>query len=125
VRYARMRVKGAMLDELRQMDFLSRGERRKIKIIQIARERHRSCHGKEPSLAELTELTELDMDEVQALLQADQMGATRAAWTTSPMTPATATIRPPPGRGGGGWTPASCCAGWSSSSPNCPSGNAW
>jgi RNA polymerase sigma factor for flagellar operon FliA len=79
-----MRVKGAMLDELRQMDFLSRGERRKIKIIQIARERHRSCHGKEPSLAQLTELTELDMDEVQALLQADQMGRNQSSLDDEP-----------------------------------------
>ena len=84
VRYARMRVKGAMLDELRQMDFLSRGERRKIKIIQIARERFRSRHGKEPSLAELTELTELDMDEVQALLQADQMGRNQSSLDDEP-----------------------------------------
>jgi RNA polymerase sigma factor for flagellar operon FliA len=126
VRYARMRVKGAMLDELRQMDFLSRGERRKIKIIQIARERFRSCHGKEPSLTQLTELTELDMDEVQACCRPTRWAATRAAWTTSPMTPATATIRPPPRkRWRPGWTPASCCVGWSSSSPNCPSGNVW
>jgi RNA polymerase sigma factor for flagellar operon FliA len=121
-----MRVKGAMLDELRQMDFLSRGERRKIKIIQIARERHRSCHGKEPSLAELTELTELDMDEVQALLQADQMGRNQSSLDDEPDDashrhhPAT-----PRKRSRRGWTPASCCAAWSSSSPNCPSVNAW
>lgn len=78
VRYARMRVKGAMLDELRQMDFLSRGERRKIKVIQIARERHRSQHGREPTLAQLAQLTELAADEVSALLQADQMGRNQA-----------------------------------------------
>ena len=39
VRYARARVKGAMLDELRQMDHLGRAQRRKIKALQIARER--------------------------------------------------------------------------------------
>lgn len=74
VRYARMRVKGAMLDELRQMDFLTRGERRKIKVVQIARERHRSEHGREASLAELTALTGLEADEIHSLLQADQLG---------------------------------------------------
>jgi RNA polymerase sigma factor FliA len=74
VRYARMRVKGAMLDELRQMDFLSRGERRKIKVIQIARERLRQIHGKEPALSELARETSLPADEIGSLLQADQMG---------------------------------------------------
>jgi RNA polymerase sigma factor FliA len=78
VRYARMRVKGAMLDELRQMDFLTRGERRKIKVIQIARERYRSEHGKEASMAQLAKLTDMDADEVGALLQADQLGRNQA-----------------------------------------------
>ena len=48
LRYARARVKGAMLDELRQMDHLGRGQRRKIKVLQIARERWRGAHGSEP-----------------------------------------------------------------------------
>lgn len=74
VRYARMRVKGAMLDELRQMDFLTRGERRKIKVVQIARERHRAEHGREPTMAELSQLTGLDGDDIHSLLQADQLG---------------------------------------------------
>ncbi|OYT86994.1 MAG: flagellar biosynthesis protein FliA [Burkholderiales bacterium PBB6] len=74
VRYARMRVKGAMLDELRQMDFLTRGERRKIKVIQIARERHRSEHGTEPTLSKLATTTGMPMSEITSLLQADQLG---------------------------------------------------
>lgn len=74
VRYARMRVKGAMLDELRQMDYLSRGERRKIKVIQIARERHRQLHGGEPTPTQLAAETGLSADEINSLLQADQMG---------------------------------------------------
>jgi RNA polymerase sigma factor for flagellar operon FliA len=74
VRYARMRVKGAMLDELRQMDFLSRGERRKIKVIQIARERRRQTSGGEPSLGALAKATAMDANEISALLQADQLG---------------------------------------------------
>ena len=53
-RYARMRVKGAMLDELRQMDHLGRAQRRKVKVIQIARERWQARHGVVPSLAELS-----------------------------------------------------------------------
>lgn len=74
MRYARMRVKGAMLDELRQMDFLSRGERRKIKVIQIARERLRQSHGAEPGLTALAQATAMDANEISALLQADQLG---------------------------------------------------
>lgn len=74
VRYARMRVKGAMLDELRQMDYLTRGERRKIKVIQIARERHRQQHGTEPSAGQLAKTTGISADEIHSLLQADQLG---------------------------------------------------
>ena len=36
VRYARMRVKGAMLDELRQRDHLGRAQRRKVKVIEVS-----------------------------------------------------------------------------------------
>jgi RNA polymerase sigma factor for flagellar operon FliA len=78
VRYARMRVKGAMLDELRQMDFLTRGERRKIKVIQIARERFRGSHGKEPSLGQLAGVTGLAANEISSLMQADSLGRNQA-----------------------------------------------
>lgn len=78
VRYARMRVKGAMLDELRQMDFLSRGERRKIKVVQIAREKYRATHGVEPTLGQLATLTGMDANEIGALQQADQLGRHQA-----------------------------------------------
>lgn len=78
VRYARMRVKGAMLDELRQMDFLSRGERRKIKAIQIARERHRQTHGCEASPSQLATATGMAANEINALMQADQLGRHQA-----------------------------------------------
>jgi RNA polymerase sigma factor for flagellar operon FliA len=74
VRYARMRVKGAMLDELRQMDFLSRGDRRKLKAIDIARDRFRSLHGREPGLVELAELTRLSAQHIGDLLRAAQLG---------------------------------------------------
>jgi len=74
VRYARMRVKGAMLDELRQMDYMSRGERRKIKVIQIARERHRQTHGVEPNMTQMAAATGIASEEISALMQADQMG---------------------------------------------------
>jgi RNA polymerase sigma factor for flagellar operon FliA len=74
LRYARARVKGAMLDELRQMDHLGRGQRRKIKVLQIARERWRGTHGCEPSLAQLSVLCGIGIDEIGKLEQADLQG---------------------------------------------------
>jgi RNA polymerase sigma factor FliA len=78
LRYARARVKGAMLDELRQMDHLGRGQRRKIKALQIARERWRSAHGIEPSMAQLAELCEMSIDEMSKLEQADLEGRAKS-----------------------------------------------
>lgn len=69
VRYARQRVKGAMLDELRQMDVLSRAQRRKVKVLEIARERWRAGNPGEPPLGELALRTGMEVDEI-ALLDA-------------------------------------------------------
>ncbi|MBT9456691.1 MAG: sigma-70 family RNA polymerase sigma factor [Burkholderiaceae bacterium] len=79
VRYARMRVKGAMLDELRQMDHLGRAQRRKVKVIQIAQERWRSTHGSDAGLAELSEVCGMSIDEIAELEQADEQGRTRSS----------------------------------------------
>jgi len=73
VRYARLRVKGAMVDELRQMDHLGRPQRRKIKIIQIARERWQATHGDAPTLAELSEVCGISLDEISQLEQSALM----------------------------------------------------
>lgn len=79
VRYARLRVKGAMLDELRQMDYLGRSQRRKVKVIQIARERWRSVHGCEPGMADLSRLCGLSVDEIGTLEQADMQGRAQSS----------------------------------------------
>lgn len=79
LRYARARVKGAMLDELRQMDHLGRGQRRKIKAVQIARERLRNTQGAEPNLAQLSELCGISIDEIARLEHADQQGRLKTA----------------------------------------------
>ncbi|HYN58712.1 MAG TPA: sigma-70 family RNA polymerase sigma factor [Rubrivivax sp.] len=79
LRYARARVKGAMLDELRQMDHLGRGQRRKIKVLQIARERWRGAHGSEPSMSQLSELCGMSIDEMSRLEQADLQGRFRSS----------------------------------------------
>jgi RNA polymerase sigma factor for flagellar operon FliA len=78
VKYARHRVRGAMLDELRQMDHLGRAQRRKVKVVQIARERWRSIHGKEPMLADLAPLTGLTVEEIAQLDQAERLGRSQA-----------------------------------------------
>jgi RNA polymerase sigma factor for flagellar operon FliA len=64
VRYAQQRVHGAMIDELRQMDHLSRGRRRQVKALQVARERWRSTHAKEATAAELSTVCGLSVDEI-------------------------------------------------------------
>ena len=79
LRYARARVKGAMLDELRQMDHLGRGQRRKLKVLQIARERWRGVHGAEPSMAQLSALCGMSIDEVAKLEQADLEGRMKSS----------------------------------------------
>jgi len=79
LRYARARVKGAMLDELRQMDHLGRGQRRKLKALQIARERWRGANGAEPSMAQLAELCDMSIDEMARLEQADLEGRARSS----------------------------------------------
>ncbi len=78
LRYARARVKGAMLDELRQMDHLGRGQRRKLKALQIARERWRSEQGGEPGLAQLADLCGMSIDEISRLEQADLEGRAKS-----------------------------------------------
>ncbi|EGJ08815.1 MULTISPECIES: sigma-70 family RNA polymerase sigma factor [Rubrivivax] len=78
-RYARQRVKGAMIDELRQMDVLTRAQRRKIKVLQIARERWRSTNGGEAGLAELARLCKMDLEEVALLEQLAQASQQRSS----------------------------------------------
>jgi RNA polymerase sigma factor for flagellar operon FliA len=78
-RYARQRVRGAMIDELRQMDVLTRAQRRKIKVMQIARERWRSKNGTEPGLAELARLCKMDVDEIALLEQLAQASQQRSS----------------------------------------------
>lgn len=67
VAYARKRVRGAMIDELRQMDHLSRPQRRKVKAIQIARQRWRAANGVEPRPTQLSELCGIPIDDIAAL----------------------------------------------------------
>lgn len=69
VGYARQRVKGAMLDELRQMDHLGRADRRRVKVIQIARDRWQSEHGTAATLGELSGACSMSIEEIARLDQ--------------------------------------------------------
>jgi RNA polymerase sigma factor for flagellar operon FliA len=78
LRYAQLRVKGAMLDELRQMDQLSRSQRRKFKVIQIARERWMQGHDSPPTLTELSAVCGLEVDEIAQLEHAASTAQTQS-----------------------------------------------
>jgi len=97
VRYARMRVKGAMLDELRQMDHLGRAQRRKIKVMQVATERWRASHDADPTTTELSQSCGMDPEEIFQLELAARSGQmtslpddSESEDTPSPHEPATA-----------------------------------
>jgi len=64
VRYAKLRVNGAMIDELRQMDYLTRPQRRKVKIVQVARQRWQSMSNAHPTAADLSGLCGLSVEEI-------------------------------------------------------------
>jgi RNA polymerase sigma factor for flagellar operon FliA len=70
VRYAHRRVKGAMLDELRQMDQLGRSQRRLVKIIQVAKERWRTSHATDATASDISELTRMSVEQIFELEQA-------------------------------------------------------
>lgn len=74
VRYARHRVHGAMLDELRQMDHMSRPRRRQVKLVEVARERWRTEHGTEATASDLSEVCGISVQEVFALDEEARQG---------------------------------------------------
>jgi RNA polymerase sigma factor for flagellar operon FliA len=78
LRYAQLRVKGAMLDELRQMDQLSRSQRRKFKVLQIARERWMQGHDRPPNLTELSNVSGIDVAEIAELEHAASTAQTQS-----------------------------------------------
>jgi RNA polymerase sigma factor for flagellar operon FliA len=63
-----------MLDELRQMDHLTRDQRRKVKLVQVARERWRSSHEGEARASDLSQLCGLSVDEIFQLEALAQHG---------------------------------------------------
>jgi len=60
--YANLRIKGAMLDELRKMDWVSRSIRRNIHRIEDAMRSFELKHGREPDEYEVAEEMGVDID---------------------------------------------------------------
>lgn len=64
VRYAKLRVNGAMIDELRQMDHLTRPQRRKVKVVQVARQQWQALSDAHPTATDLSRLCGLTVEEI-------------------------------------------------------------
>jgi RNA polymerase sigma factor for flagellar operon FliA len=65
--YAEYRIKGAILDHLRQVDHLSRRHRGRVNSLREASERLRSAEGGEPSTEALAKEMDMKPDQVEVL----------------------------------------------------------
>ncbi|MFN3201738.1 MAG: sigma-70 family RNA polymerase sigma factor [Bradymonadia bacterium] len=70
--FAEFRIKGAMLDELRSCDHMSRTARGRINQIEKARAKLEADLGRAPKVTEIAEVVELPADEVARLLAEDE-----------------------------------------------------
>jgi len=70
--YATYRIKGAMLDELRRMDWAPRSVRRDVQKIETAVNDARYRYGREPSDTEIAQELGVDMNGYFKMLQATQ-----------------------------------------------------
>jgi RNA polymerase sigma factor FliA len=66
--YAKFRIRGAILDGLREMDWGSRDLRRKARLIEDASSRLGSALGREPNERELADELKMSLQEFQSLL---------------------------------------------------------
>lgn len=64
--YANMRVRGAILDELRGMDWISRGARRRVKSLDVVREELTAELGRVPSREELSAVLGVPVSSIEA-----------------------------------------------------------
>ena len=68
--YARFRIRGAMLDSLRELDWSSRRLRQQSRLLEDARSRLRLTLNREPETAEIAAELSLPLDELWRLLAA-------------------------------------------------------
>lgn len=72
--YAEFRIKGAMLDELRSYDFMSRAARGKTNKVEKARQKLEAILGRMPTVKELSDETGYIVEEIEeCLAQSTQM----------------------------------------------------
>lgn len=67
--YAVQRIRGAMLDGLRENDWMPRGVRREMRRVESAIQQLEHHHGRAPSEAELAEALAMPLGDYQKLLQ--------------------------------------------------------
>jgi len=86
--YCFVRVRGAMLDELRRLDTLSRGRRTQVKSIVQAQNRLAGELGRYPGLEEIAADTQLPVATVSSVLRAQAAEAeqTEIEWNSLPDT---------------------------------------
>ena len=70
--YAENRIKGAMLDELRRMDWFTRGLRQRVRVLEESVRKVEQHSGRAPTTEELQALTGLSAKEIQEGLEALQ-----------------------------------------------------
>lgn len=70
--YAENRIKGAMLDDLRRMDWFSRGQRQRIRTLEETIRRLEHETGETPSMEQLADATGMSREEVSRSLEALQ-----------------------------------------------------
>lgn len=70
--YAESRIKGAMLDDLRRLDWFSRGLRSRVRLLEEIIRKHESSTGLHPSVEELVKQSGLNEVEVREGLEALQ-----------------------------------------------------
>ncbi len=69
--YALMRIKGNIIDKIRNQDFLPRNVRKKIKEIKETSENLRKKLGRQPTSSEIAEVLGITADKVNAILAED------------------------------------------------------
>jgi RNA polymerase sigma factor for flagellar operon FliA len=72
--FAYTKIRGAILDELRKLDFLPRGQREKVRDLDRCVQRIEQARGTRPTPEELADELGVDEDEVSRILQAGRMG---------------------------------------------------
>ena len=69
--YALIRIRGTIIDRIREQDFLPRSTRRKIKEIKTAEEELKQKLGRIPTISEIADYLNMEPDKINQLLSED------------------------------------------------------